>query len=109
MATDKDFVNYVADQMDQAGEIRSRAMFGEYGLYCNDKFFALICNNKLFIKPTKAGRAFLSEVCEAPPYEGAKPSFLITEELEDRDKLAELVKVTIAELPEPKPKKKKKS
>lgn len=108
MATDKDFVNYVVDQMQQAGKIRSRAMFGEYGLYCNDKFFSLICDNKLFIKPTKAGRAFLGEVCEAPPYEGAKPSFLITEELEDRDKLAELVKVTIEELPEPKPKNKKK-
>ncbi|NPD46330.1 MULTISPECIES: TfoX/Sxy family protein [unclassified Lentimicrobium] len=107
MATDKDFVNYVADQMEQAGEIRTRAMFGEYGIYCNDKFFALICDNKLFIKPTKAGRAFLGEVNEAPPYEGAKPSFLITEELEDRDKLAELVKVTITELPAPKPKKEK--
>ena len=108
MATDKDFVNYVAAQMDQAGEIRSRAMFGEYGLYCNEKFFALICDNKLFIKPTKAGRAFLGEVNEAPPYEGAKPSFLIKEELEDRDKLAELVKLTVEELPEPKPKRKKK-
>lgn len=109
MATDKDFVEYVKDQMQDAGEIRARAMFGEYGLYCNDKFFSLICDNKLFIKPTNAGRDFLGAPNEAPPYEGAKPSFLITEELEDREKLAELVKVTIDELPDPKPKKKKKA
>ena len=72
------------------------------------KSFALICDNKLFIKPTVAGRAFIKSPEEAPPYPGAKPSFLIEDKLDDREWLSELVKITVNELPEPKPKKKKK-
>jgi TfoX/Sxy family transcriptional regulator of competence genes len=67
----------------------------------------LICDNKLFIKPTEAGRAFIGEVVEAPAYPGAKNSFLIEDQLEDSDWLSELVRLTVEELPEPKPKKKK--
>jgi TfoX/Sxy family transcriptional regulator of competence genes len=79
-------------------------MFGEYGLYYGDKLFALVCDNKLYVKPTAAGRAYLSEVVEASSYPGAKPSFLIEEGLENRDWLRKLMSVTVAELPQPKPK-----
>ncbi len=107
MASDQSFVEYVVEQMDAAGTVTHKKMFGEYGVYLNGKFFAAICDNKLFIKPTAAGRAFIGEVVEAPAYPGAKPSFLIEEKLEDREWLCELVKVTVAELPEPKKKKSK--
>ena len=43
MASHPDFVNYVAEQLREAGAIRSRKMFGEYGLYCDDVFFAVTC------------------------------------------------------------------
>lgn len=82
-------------------------MFGEYGLYSGNKLFGLVCDNRLFIKPTDAGRAFIGNVIEAPPYPGARPSFLIDDRLEDCDWLSELIRVTVKELPEPKPKKKK--
>ncbi len=72
------------------------------------KIFALVCDNKLFIKPTEAGRGFIRNPVEAPAYPGAKMSFLIEDQLEDRDWISELVRVTVSELPEPKPKKKKK-
>ena len=82
-------------------------MFGEYGLFSDKKIFGLICDNKLFIKPTKAGREFIKDVVEAPPYPGAKMSFLIGDKLEDREWLSQLVRISVEELPEPRPKQKK--
>ena len=108
MASEKEFVDFVLDQIEHAGEITAKKMFGEYGVFSNGKIFALICDNKLFIKPTDAGRAFIGDVVEAPPYEGARPSFLIEEKIDDREWLSELVRISLKELPEPKPKKKKK-
>ncbi len=108
MATDKSFVEFVVDQLADVGDISYRSMFGEYGIFSNKKIFGLICNNKLFVKPTEEGRLFIKDVVEAPPYPGAKMSFLIEDKLEDREWLSNLVRITLAALPEPKPKKKKK-
>ncbi len=107
MASSKDFLDFVLDQINHAGEISAKMMFGEYGVYSDGKLFGLVCDNQLFIKPTEGGRKFIGDVVEAPPYEGAKLSFLI-ENLENSDWLSELVRITVKELPEPKPKKKKK-
>ena len=108
MASDKNFLDFVVDQIENSGQITYINMFGEYVMYSDGKVFALVCDNKLFIKPTVAGRNFIKDVVEAPPYPGAKLSFLIEDKLEDRDWISNLVKITVAELPEPKPKKKKK-
>ena len=67
----------------------------------------LVCDNQCFLKQTEAAKKVLTEIVEAPPYQGAKPYFLI-ENLENKDYLEELIKVTYEELPEPKPKKHKK-
>ena len=108
MASDKEYVDFVIEQIENAGEITAKSMFGEYGVFSNGKIFALICDNKLFIKPTIAGREFIEDVVEAPPYPGAKLSFLIEDKLEDRKWISNLVRITVKELPEPKPKRKKK-
>ena len=108
MASDLSFVEFVVEQMEQAGIITYRKMFGEYGLYCNGKIMALICDNQLFIKPTIAGKAYIPNVVEAPPYPGAKPYFLIEDQLDDREWMGHLVRITAEELPAPKPKTKKK-
>ncbi len=107
MASNHEFVEYAVDQMDDAGQITAKKMFGEYGIYCDGTFFALICDNKLFIKPTGAGRNYIESLTEAPPYPGAKNYFLIEEKLDDRDWLIGLVQCTVGELPPPKPKRKK--
>lgn len=107
MASDKDFVNFIVDQIENAGTITSRAMFGEYAVFSNGKIFGLVCDNKLFIKPTEGGRKFIGDVLEAPPYPGAKNSFLIGEKLEDREWISELVRISLKELPDPKKKKSK--
>ena len=109
MASDKSFLDFIVDQIQNAGEITWKPMFGEYAIYSDGKIFALVCDNKLFVKPTASGRAFISDVVEAPPYPGAKPSFLIGDKIDDREWLSELVRITLPELPEPKPKKPKKS
>lgn len=108
MASDQEFVDFIVVQIQKVGVITAKKMFGEYGIYCNDKMFGLICDNKLFIKPTKAGREFIGNPVELSPYEGAKPSFVIEDKVEDREWLSSLVKITLKELPEPKPKGKKK-
>ncbi|MBN2049623.1 MAG: TfoX/Sxy family protein [Spirochaetales bacterium] len=107
MASDQDFVDFIVEQIENAGTIRYRKMFGEYAVYCDEKVVALICDNQLFIKPTEGGRAYIGEVVEAPPYQGAKMSFLIGDAFEDREWITELVRITAAELPAPKPKKAK--
>ncbi len=107
MASNQEYVDFVVGQIVNTGEITAKKMFGEYGVFCNGKIFGLICDNKLFIKPTEGGRQFIQHVVEAPPYEGAKNSFLIGEQIDDRDWISKLVEITLKELPEPKPKKKK--
>jgi TfoX/Sxy family transcriptional regulator of competence genes len=103
MASDLSYVEYVRDQISRAGDVSFRKMFGEYAIYCDGKVVALVCDNQFFLKPTAAGRAFLGTVIEASPYEGAKPHFLIEEQLEDQDFASELVRLTKCELPAPKP------
>lgn len=104
MASNPEFVEYVADQLHDAGNITYRKMFGEYGMYCDGKIFALICENQLFIKITDVGRQLAPELETAPPYDGAKDYFLI-ENIDDRDFLTSFVMETCKELPMPKPKK----
>ena len=107
MASDPNFVDFVLEQIKNAGAITAKKMFGEYGIYSDEKLFGLICDNKLFIKPTNSGRKFIGHVVEAPPYEGAKPCFLIEDKIDNSEWLSELVSISVKELPAPKPKKKK--
>ena len=109
MGSDIEFVKFIVDQMENAGKITYKKMFGEYALYCDGKIMALVCNDQLFMKPTKAGRAYIINPVETPPYPGAKPYFLIEDQIENRDWISSLVRVTVEELPEPRAKKKKKN
>lgn len=106
MASNPDFVQYITDQCSGSGEIVAKKMFGDYGMYCNGKIFGLVSDNGFYVKPTDAGRRLLRAEDMRPPYEGAKPYFYI-EDVDDHDYLAALVRATCAELPDPKPKKKK--
>lgn len=106
VSTQQSTVDYILEQSAGAGTMTARKMFGEYGLYCDGKVMAFICDDQLFIKPTAAGRAHLGEVTEAEAYPGSKLYFLVDgESWDDADWLAGLVRTTAAELPVPKPKK----
>jgi TfoX/Sxy family transcriptional regulator of competence genes len=108
MASDLNFVEYVVDQFEPDCAITYKRMFGEFGLYSDGKFFAMICDDRLFFKPTEGGRAFMENVVEAPPYPGARLALLIEDQIEDGEWLSELARITARELPEPKKKKPKK-
>jgi TfoX/Sxy family transcriptional regulator of competence genes len=104
VATRADTVQYIADQAGLGVRLEFRRMFGEYALYVDGKVTALVCDDQLFLKPTTEGRNYLGRVTEGAPYPGAKPHFLIAEELEDPERLARVLDITAAALPAPKPK-----
>ena len=100
MSSNQSTVDFIVEQMEGAGTVSAKKMFGEYGVFCGGKMVAIIGNDQLFVKPTEAGRVFLGAVEEMPPYPGAKAYFLISGELwDDRDWLSELISLTCAELP----------
>lgn len=106
MASDKGFVDYVAEQLRDAGSIRVKKMFGDYGLYCDEIFFAVICDDQLFIKITPQGEAAFPDLPKAPPYKGAKNSFLL-EDIDDRKQMTELTHITCGALQSKAPKKRR--
>jgi TfoX/Sxy family transcriptional regulator of competence genes len=101
LATAQRTVDVMLEAMAGAGAVSARKMFGEWGIYCDGKLVALVCDEQLFVKVTEAGRAFLGDTAElAPAYPGAKPSFRIdAERWDDAEWMSELVRVTWAELP----------
>ena len=102
-------VDFILEQIAGAGTVSARKMFGEYGLYCDGRLVALICDDRLFVKPTEAGREYLVDVELAQPYPQAKPWYLVAEEKwDERDWLVRLIRITTDQLPLPAPKPRKK-
>ena len=108
MASNADFVQYIADQCSGAGEIAVKKMMGDYCIYCDGILFGLICDNNLYIKPTEEGATQLEEVILRPPYPGAKPHYYIND-IDNRDYLTAILRATIPALLKSKPKAKTKS
>lgn len=104
MASSMSYVEFVMEQMSPAGTITYRKMFGEYGLYCDGKYFGCVCNDRTLVKITPAGESLLPNCPRGIPYEGGGDMLL--PDVEDRERLVELVKATCAALPEKKPRKK---
>ena len=108
MASNQKTADYILEQIQSAGAVSAKKMFGEYTIYCDEKVVALVADDQLFVKPTSAGKEFLGTVDEKPPYTGAKPCYLISgERWDDHVWLTKLIKVTAKELPLPKKKAKK--
>ncbi len=112
MSTAQDTIIYLADQLTGLGNrIRTRKMFGEDALYCDEKVVALICDDQVFVKITGPGKAFLgNNYQEGFPYPGAKPAMLIGGDIiENNEAFTELINLTAQVLPMPKPKKPRKT
>ncbi|CAN1211858.1 TfoX/Sxy family protein [Tumidithrix helvetica PCC 7403] len=105
MASQQSTVDYILEQIAEAGSVSAKKMFGEYGIYCDGKMVALVCDDQLFVKPTDAGKAFIGEFKEGRPYPTAKPCLSIAgDKWDDRKWLTNLIKISAAELPLPKKK-----
>jgi TfoX/Sxy family transcriptional regulator of competence genes len=104
MATNKDFAEYVLDQLGFIGNVSLRPMFGEYGLYLEDKVVGFVCDNTVFLKITPAGQTLLGpDAPTGPCYPGSKPYFIL-EDIEDQEAMRALLVATYQSLPAPKPK-----
>jgi len=109
MATAQNTIDFLLDQLSGAGEVSAKKMFGEYCLYLAGKPVGLVCDDQLYLKPTKAGKSMIKALIEGAPYPGAKQHLLITaDQWEDSEWLCNLVQATDRELPLPKPRKPKK-
>jgi len=108
MASKQSIVDFIVDQLSDSGDVSAKKMFGDYGVFLSGKMIAMICDDKLFFKPTEQGRKFFQSITEGIPYPGAKPCFLVPEEeWDNRDWLASVAKATFNALPAPKKKPKK--
>ncbi len=108
MATAQNTIDFLLDQLSAAGDVSAKKMFGEYCLYLAGKPVGLVCDDQLYLKPTKAGQTLVQLAVEGSPYPGAKPHLLITsDQWEEREWLCDLVRASAKELPMPKPKVKK--
>ena len=105
MASTKDYLDYVLEQLSELDDISYRAMMGEYVLYFQGKVFGGIYDNRFLVKPTKFAKALMPDAPYELPYEGAMEMLMI-EDIEDRDFLSQLLNAMVAELPAPKKKKK---
>lgn len=105
MASSKDYLEYILDQLSGLDDISYRAMMGEYIIYYRGKVVGGICDDRFLVKPVKAAKAMMPDADLELPYEGAK-EMLLVDDVENREFLRELLEAMYDELPAPKKKKK---
>ena len=107
MASTKEYLEFVLEQLRDVEDITYRAMMGEYIIYCRGKIIGGIYDDRFLVKPVPSAKRLMPEAPFELPYEGAK-EMLPVENIDDSEFLSELVYAMLDELPAPKPKKKKK-
>ena len=103
MASTKDYLDYILEQLGGLEDITYRAMMGEYVLYFKGKVFGGIYDNRFLVKPVRSAKALMPSAPFELPYEGAKPMLLV-ENPDDREFLTELISAMFSDLPYPKKK-----
>ena len=103
MASSLDFTNYICEQLEGVGAIRSRKMFGEYMVYVNNKPVVLICDDTVFIKILPCLEGLLGEHPTGHPYGGAKEHYIL--DPDDGDTLRRAAALAEEVIPLPKRKK----
>ena len=106
MASSKEYLAYILEQLSGLEDIRYRAMMGEYILYYREKVVGGVYDDRFLIKNVTAARESMLDASLEKPYEGAK-EMLLMENIEDKEFLMDLFKAIYDERPTPKPKKKK--
>lgn len=98
MASSKDYLDFVLEQLSETEDITYRAMMGEYILYCQGRIFGGIYDDRLLVKPVKAAKELMPEAPQELPYEGAA-KMLLVENIDDREFLSKLIAAMLPELP----------
>ncbi len=105
MASNKEYLKFILEQLSGLEGITCRPMMGEYIIYYRGKIAAYVCDDRLLIKPTKSAADYMREIVYEKPYDGAK-DMLLADNVDDKEYLTGLFKVMYDELPERKIKKK---
>ena len=101
MASDKEYLEYILEQLAMPEDVSYRAMMGEYVLYYRGKVIGGIYDDRFLVKPVKSAAAMMPQAVTELPYEGAK-AMLLVDNVENTEFLQALVKAMYDELPPPK-------
>lgn len=105
MATSIEFIEYVCGQINEAGNVRYKKMFGEYMVYVNDKPVLLVCDNTVFVKKLDCLEEKMREAELGVPYNGAKEHYVL--DIDNCEFSNRIVAIIESVTPVPKPRKKK--
>ena len=97
MASSKEYLEYVLEQLSEAEGLRYRPMMGEYLIYCRGRLVGGVYDDRLLVKPTKSARALLPDAPWEEPYPGGKPMLLVTE-MENKSFLQELLEAVAGDV-----------
>ena len=101
MASSKEYLDYILEQLSAVEDISYRAMMGEYIIYYRGKVVGGIYDDRFLVKATKSVQEMMPDADQELPYEGAK-AMLLVDDVEDREFLKELLEAMYPELPAPK-------
>ena len=104
MASSKDYLDFILEQLSGLEGITWRAMMGEYILYYQGKIVGGVYDDRLLLKPVKSAVAAYPDAPLEEPYPGGK-AMLLVDDVDDRDRLCAALRAVADELPAPKPKK----
>lgn len=104
MATSKEYLNFILEQLSDIDGITVKQMMGEYIIYYKGKIAAYLCDDRLLVKPVPSAVKLMPDAKMEPPYDGAK-EMLLVENVDDRCFLTELFESIYDELPESRKKK----
>ena len=106
MASSKEYLNFLLEQLSELTDITYKSMMGEYIIYYQGKIVGGIYDDRFLVKPVKSAIKLMPNADYELPYEGAK-EMLLVDDVDNKDFLVELFNSMYEELPAPKVKKKK--
>ena len=101
MASSKEFLNFILEQLSGLNDISYRPMMGEYIIYYRGKIVGGIYDDRLLVKKTKSALKLMPAAACVFPYDGAK-EMLLADEIDNKDFLKKLFEAMYADLPLPK-------
>ena len=104
MASNLDFVQYIADQCSGAGQIVTKKMFGDWMIYIDEKPIILACDNTCYVKMLPVIADMMTDAGTGFPYDGAKEHYIL--DIEHRDEAIKVIKALLPVIPYPKKRKK---
>ena len=105
MASSKEYLEYILEQLSLLDDITYRAMMGEYIIYYRQKIVGGIYDDRFLVKPVKAAMEMMPDADMESPYEGAK-EMLLVDNVENKEFLRDLLEAMYEELPNPKKRRK---